>query len=92
MSSSLSRALKHQHRRGGLLAKDPAHLEAAELGQHEIEHDQVGAQLAGLLERLDPVGGLAHLVSLAHEIEPEGLSDDLLVLDHQDVLGSHDTG
>ena len=81
-----------EHRGGRLLTEDATHLEPAQLGEHEVEHDQIGTQLAGLLERFDPVGGLAHLVSLAHEIEPEGLTDDLLVLDHQDVLGSHDTG
>ena len=83
---------QHQHGGRGLLAEDAADLEAAELGEHQVEHDEIRAQLPGLLERLDTVGCLAHLVSLAHEIEPEGLSDDLLVLDHQDVLGSHDTG
>ena len=37
-----------------------------------------------------PFAGLADLISLANEVEAEGLADDLLVLDHQDVLGSHD--
>ena len=83
---------QHQHGGRGLLAEDATHLEAAELGKHQVEHDEIRAQLPGLLERLDAVGRLAHLVSLAHEVEAEGLSDDLLVLDHQDVLRSHDTG
>jgi hypothetical protein len=63
---------------------------AAQFGNHEVEDDEVGAQLARFFEGLHPVGGLAHLVSLARQIEAEGLPDHLLVLNHQDVLRSHD--
>jgi hypothetical protein len=80
------RALRGQHddRDARFLAHDPADLDAAELRQHQVEHDEVRALLAESLQRLPPVGG-------GHDPEAVGLqrlgqrfAESCLVVDDED--------
>ncbi|MNL31347.1 hypothetical protein D3C87_1531310 [compost metagenome] len=70
-----------------LAAQKAADLEAAQLGQHEVQNDQVGLRELDLLEGLLPIVGLYDLVALLHESELDGLDDHLFVVDKQNLLG-----
>jgi hypothetical protein len=45
-------------------AQGAGHLDTVELGQAEVEHDQIGRERAALLERALAVAGGAHLIAL----------------------------
>ena len=63
-----------------------AHLEAVQLGQHQVEDHQIwivsGVEGEGLLA----IGRGDHRPALLFEIEPEQLDDVALVVDHEDRL------
>ena len=48
---------EHDDRHRGLGAEDPADLDAGQLGEHEVEQDEVGSLGPEGLERRAPVGG-----------------------------------
>ena len=60
-----------------------AHLHAVELGQPEVEHDRVGLEHAGLLERGLAVAGHAHVVALLVEGAAKHAGDVGVVLDDE---------
>ena len=66
----------------------PAHLEAVDLRQHQVEHDEVERLLGEAVERLLAVAGRDHLVAVALERERQQGLDRLLVVDEQDPRGA----
>ena len=68
-----------------LVAQAPADLVAVEVGQHHVEHDEVGPEGAHLLERLRSRGGHADLIALEGQRGREQLGDVRLVVDDQDA-------
>src|SRR5207302_11335953 len=73
----------------GLLAQDATDLEPAELGQHQVEHDEVGTHPPRLAQCLGPGARLADREPFLGEVVTERLSDALLVLDDEDAFGRH---
>ena len=63
-------------------------VEPVELGQPEVEHDQVGQEGVDLLQAGRAVTGHAHLVALQAQRALEHLGDLLVVLDDQHAHGS----
>ncbi len=59
------------------------HLEAVELGQHQVEDDEVGVALARDPQRLDPVAGRGGGVAGALEVAGDHLGDRRLVVDDE---------
>ena len=52
--------------------------------QHDVEHDQVGLDLAESAQRLGAIPHSLHLVALAGQVQARELDDVILVIDHQD--------
>ena len=68
----------------------PAHLEAVEAGQHDVEHDQVGPVGRRLRHRRRPVVGQVDREALGPQPGRDRLGDRPLVLDDQDpALAAH---
>ena len=69
----------------GLLALDLlAHLDPVEAGQHEVEHDEVGAEPFAQRDAARAVAGDLDLVALAAQPGGDGGGDRAFVLDHGD--------
>ena len=64
-----------------------AHLEAVDLREHEVEHDQVEVRLAQAVERLAPVERGHHLVALLAQGKGEQRLKRLLVVHQEDAGG-----
>src|SRR3954453_715438 len=77
---------QHQdwHVRGG--ADLPAHLEPVDVGQHQVEHHQVGLGVLGLHQRLAAVAGDLDLVARVLQVHRDEGCNVALVLDDQDLL------
>jgi hypothetical protein len=58
-----------------------AHLEAAEPGEHQVEHDEIRLALAKDLQRLLAVGGRDDDVAIAPQVQTHHLADVRLVVD-----------
>ena len=70
----------------GALALDLlAHLDAVEAGQHEVEHDEVGAEPVAQLDAAGAVARDLDLVALAAQPGGDRGRDRRLVLDHGDA-------
>ena len=61
----------------------PADLYPVEGGQHDIEQDQVGPELAEERHGPPAVGAVRHLEPLLAEHDAEHLGEGLVVVDHQ---------
>ena len=74
-----------RHPRAGafVLAQAAGHLEAVEVGQHDVEHDQVGPALLDGGQRLATGRGPLDLEAVVAEGEGDQLGDVLLVVDGQ---------
>ena len=75
---------QHHDRHARLGPDDPADLDAGQLGQHEVEEDQVGPVPPEARERFTAVGRLDHPESLCLECVRERLAERRLVLDDED--------
>ena len=75
---------EHQHRDRALALDLAAHVEAVETREHEVEHHQVGLELAAALHARGAVGGDGDREALAAQTGGHGLCDRRLVLDHDD--------
>jgi hypothetical protein len=73
----------------GLFAQLLEQLHAVGVGQHVVEHDEVGQPLGGGGERRAPIAGLEHEVAVAFQGDPHHLAGDRVVLDHQHRLPAH---
>ena len=78
---------QHDDRDIALLAEDATNLEAVQLGEHEVQQDQVRARAAGLGHAVGAVLGDGHRVSLFLEVEAERISNGGVILDDKDALG-----
>ncbi len=67
------------------LAQAAGHLEAVEVGQHHVEHDQVGAAALDGGERRAAGGGPLDLEAVEAEGHGDQLGDVLLVVDDEHV-------
>ena len=76
---------QHDDRHGAALAQLPAHVDAGQAGQHEVEQDEVGAVLVELGQCVGPGLGDGDLVALATEQVRERVGVRLLVLDDEDA-------
>ena len=63
-------------------------LEPVEVGQHHVEHDEVGRVLLGRGQRQAAVDRLGHLEPLVAEGGGDGVDDRRLVVDDQDALAA----
>ena len=77
---------EHDDRNLAGLPDLPADGEAVHAGQHDVEHDQVGLELAEAVEGLDAVRHAFDLVALPAQVESRQLDDVLLIVDHEDLL------
>ena len=79
----LGREEKHRHppRAAGQAAVD---LEAVQVGQHDVEHDQVGVEGRGPLDRRPAIVRRLHLEALVAQHRRDELGDRVLVVDHED--------
>src|SRR6185369_3770174 len=75
---------EHHDRHARFGPDDPADLDAGELGQHEVQEDQVGPVPPEARERFSAVGRLDHPESLRIECVRERLAERRLVLDDED--------
>ena len=66
-----------------------AHAEPVEAGQHQVEHDEVGAEAAAEIDALVAVAGRLDLESLGRQPGRDRGGDARLVLDHRDTLPAH---
>src|SRR5829696_7114533 len=80
-------ALRGQHDQGhaSVGVEAAAYLYAAQAGQHEIEHHQVGLGLLVEPKRLVAVASRNHSVTITPQVEAHDLSDIGLVVDDQDL-------
>ncbi len=70
-----------------------AHLEAVELRQHDVEHDEIDGLIAEALEGFLAVGSLDDRVAVPLERKGQHLADGLLVIDEENGGGvGHDSG
>ena len=67
-----------------LLAQASAHLEAVDLGQHDVEHDRVVRVLGRQPETLLAVEGVVDGEAFGLQPAPKRRRQSLVVLDHQD--------
>ena len=74
---------EHEDRHVVGRAQPAGHLDAVELGQPEVEDDEVGVERRRLAQRRLAVGGDAHLVALQAQRALEDLGDLLVVLDDE---------
>ena len=75
---------QHQDRDVGVLADALADLDAVEVGQHQVEHDQRRLLRGGERERLAAGRGRRDGVARVLQIERDERRDRALVLDDQD--------
>src|SRR5262245_8577753 len=71
-----------------ILLQAPADFPAVELGDHDVEKDQLGSHLAHLLERVGAIAGQPDVIALLGQVVANQLCHVLLVLDHQDASES----
>ena len=62
-------------------------VEAVDVGQHHVEHDEVGTERVDLLERPVPAGGGLDVEALVAKRHRDELGDGLLVVDDEDTRG-----
>src|SRR4051812_42039454 len=74
---------EHQDRHVAVGAQAAGDLDAVDLGQPQVEHDGVGLEHRGLVERLAAVGGEADVVALAAQRPAYDVADVGVVLDDQ---------
>ena len=90
MSSVRVAGGEEQHRRAhAVVAQPAAHLEAVEVGQHHVEHDQVGPCSLDGVERVAPVAAGVHLEALVAERGLEHRAQVVLVVDEQEPFTCH---
>ena len=81
-------ATRREHEDGDrrLRAQQPQHLESADAGQHDVEHDQVepGELFAGQLEAPLAIGGGEDAETLPREVVGQGAAQDGVVFDDED--------
>ena len=84
----------HHDRHTGAVADLPAHVDARQAGQHDVEEHKVRAAGIEDLEGLEAVAGHLDPEPLALEPDDQRLHEGLLVLDHQDgrLLGHPASG
>jgi hypothetical protein len=75
---------QHDDRDRRVDPQHPAHVEPVDLGQHEVEDDQVGDLAAGVLQGAAAVVDHRHGVALALEVHADQLRLLHVVLDDQD--------
>ena len=73
-------------RSGCVGAHPPAHLEAVDLGQHQVEHDQVGPVGGNGLKRLASVGHVQGSMTGAFQIADDHSGNGQIVV-HDEHLG-----
>lgn len=79
---------EHHHRGKDLaLAKVTQHLEAIQLGQHDVQDDEIEGGRAGKIEPIFAVHSELNLVPLGGEVHFEAHRDAVVVFDNQDALG-----
>ena len=75
---ALGRDHDDRHRRVG--PDGPAHVDARQPGQHEVEEDEVGLDLGEEPERLGAVDGHGHVEALAGQSDHQRVDERLVVL------------
>ena len=68
------------------VAQDAAHLQAAEAGQHHVEHDHVRSDCGGRARALGAAGGDLHRQSVALEVAAHDVAHLGVVLDDQHLV------
>jgi len=75
---------------GAVVGAQPGgQLDPVELGHSNVGDDKVRDAIAYVLERLDPVAGLAHHIASPLQETTNHLLDHAIVVDQDDVLFSH---
>ena len=67
------------------LTRAPADLDPVDVGQHPVEHDQVGVEPERSIERLPAASGLLDLESVVAERGCHRVDDRGLVIDDEDA-------
>ncbi len=71
-------------------ADRPAHVDARQAGQHQVEEDQIGLHFGEEAERLGPVDGDGHVEALAGQTDDQCVHERLVVLGQEHPgLGGH---
>jgi hypothetical protein len=65
-------------------AEAPEHLEAVDPGHHPVEHDHIGPDRPGHVQRLVAVGGAGGGVAHARQQPLECVTRRFVVVDHED--------
>ena len=60
------------------------HIQAAQIWQHQVEHDEVRRLLVDLPQGMEPIGRFANEVPRQRERRPKGRAQIMVVLDDQD--------
>jgi hypothetical protein len=69
------------------LMRRSRHRESVEVGQHDVEHDDVGTLVLVARDRLAPGGRDIDEPALVSEREPDQIGEHLLVVDEQHADG-----
>ena len=75
---------QHQDGDGPVALDLPAHLEAVEAGEHEVEDDEIGTKGSALVDARWAIGGDGHREALAAQPGGDGVGDRRFVLHHED--------
>ena len=75
---------KHEDRDVGILADAPSDRHPIELGQHQIEHDQIGCAFGDERKRSASVAGSLDREPLTLEVRADELDDLLVIVDDED--------
>ena len=77
----------HHDRHIGAAPDRPAHLEAVDAREHDVDEHHVGGLVLEVLEGVLAGGGLGHLPALVLQGQPHRGADALVVLDGEDARG-----
>ena len=59
------------------------HFQAVDAGHHDVEHDDIGCELAGSLDRMRPVRGGLHFPALVAQRHLQQVAEGRLVVDDE---------
>jgi hypothetical protein len=69
--------------------KASQHVDAADFGHHQIEHDNVVQSPLNLRERVSASARCIHVIALSPEDGCDEAKDRPVIIDYQDSLGGH---
>ena len=76
---------QHHDGDGPLRAQSPAHFQAVDAGQHQVQDDQVRRLGGDPAQSLVAVANAFHMVPIARQVTPDDISQGRVIIDHDDA-------